>query len=92
MDTPSTVEQRLERIEALLAVLVEREKVKECYTTDEFANAVGRSDFTVREWCRLKRVNAGKRGSGRGPHATWVISHEELLRYRREGLLRLQGA
>jgi hypothetical protein len=91
METPITVDQRLERIEALLTVLVERETVKEWYTTEEFARAVGRADFTVREWCRLGRIKARKQGSGRGPYAAWVIAHEELLRYRREGLLPLPG-
>jgi hypothetical protein len=38
-------------------------------------------------------VHAEKRKSGRGPHPAWVISHSELLRFQREGLLPLhQGA
>ena len=87
MDNPITIEQRLERIEVLLTGLVEREATKEWYTTEEFARVLGKADFTVREWCRLERINATKRGSGRGPHAAWVISHEELLRYRQKGLI-----
>jgi hypothetical protein len=92
--TPAT-EQRLQRIEEgflrieqILNALVERESVKDWYSTEEFAHAVGRAEFTVREWCRLGRIRAQKRGSGRGPLAAWVISHDELQRYRREGLLR----
>lgn len=81
------LEQRLSNIEALLAVLVERETAKEWYTTEEFAKQVGKAEFTCREWCRHGRVKAEKRNSGRGPFASWVISHQELLRYRREGLL-----
>jgi hypothetical protein len=92
MATAPTIEQRLERMEQLLAALVEREEVKDWYEVTEFARKVEKADFTVREWCRLKRVNAEKRGSGRGPHAAWVISHEELLRYQREGLLPLPVA
>jgi hypothetical protein len=83
----TTILERLDRIEQTLGHLVERETVKECYSTDEFSRLVGKSEFTVREWCRLGRVAAKKRKSGRGPHAQWVIGHEELLRYRRDGLL-----
>lgn len=82
-----SVIERLERIEAALAVLVERQTVKDWYSTDEFALLVGKAEFTVREWCRLRRVKAEKRRSGRGAHPAWVISHQELLRFQREGLL-----
>ena len=78
---------RLDRMESLLAALLERERVKEWYSTDEFARIVGKAEFTVREWCRHGRVTAEKRESGRGAHASWVISHEEMLRYQREGLM-----
>ena len=82
-----TLEDRLERIEHLLCCLVEREQVRQWYSVDEFARIVGRSEFTCREWCRLRRIAADKKASGRGKHASWVISHAELLRYQREGLL-----
>jgi excisionase family DNA binding protein len=85
------LEQRLEKIEALLCVLVERAQVRDWYTTEEFARLVGRDRFTVREWARQHRIRAAKKRSGRGAYAQWVVSHDELLRYRREGLLpRLQ--
>jgi hypothetical protein len=79
--------ERLDRIEGLLTALVERQTVKDWYTTEEFARLVGKAEFTVREWCRLGRVHAKKRQSGRGAFAAWVISHEELLRYHKEGIL-----
>jgi hypothetical protein len=82
-----TIEQWLEKIEGLLMVLIERQTVRDWYTTDQFAKLVGKAEFTVREWCRLGRVHAEKRKSGRGAFPAWVISHEELLRYQREGLL-----
>jgi hypothetical protein len=91
METLQDIVQRLERIEQLLAALVDRETVKDWYPTDEFARLVGKAEFTVREWCRRGRVHAEKRSSGRGPHAAWVISHQELLRYRRDGLLPVRG-
>ena len=82
-----TMEDRLERIESMLSTLVERQIVKDWYDVDEFARLVGKAPFTVREWCRLGRISAEKRNSGRGPHAAWVISHTELQRYQRDGLL-----
>jgi hypothetical protein len=85
-----TVEERLEKIEAMLAVLVERQTVREWYTTEQVAQLVGKAEFTVREWCRHGRLKAGKRMSGRGAYPQWVICHSELLRYQREGLLPLR--
>ncbi len=79
--------ERLDRLESLLTILVERQTAKEYYTTDEFARLVGKADFTCREWARLGRVRAEKRKSGRGAFTQWVISHQELLRFQREGLL-----
>ncbi len=83
----SSVEERLDKIEKLLLVLVERQQVREWYSVEEFARIVGRAEFTCREWCRHGRVNASKKDSGRGAYASWAISHEELLRFQREGLL-----
>lgn len=82
-----TVEERLERIEGLLAALVERQQVKDYYSTEEFARMVGKAEFTVREWCRLGRVRAEKQGTGRGRFFTWAIPHVEYLRFQKEGLL-----
>ena len=81
-----TLEERLEKIEAILVVLVQRQP-REWYSVEEFARIVGRSVFTCREWCRRGRIIASKKNSGRGAHAAWVISHAELLRFQREGLL-----
>jgi hypothetical protein len=84
-----TLDERLEKIEALLVYLVERQTVKDFYEVEEFARLVGKAPFTVREWARLGRINGRKRGSGRGAHAAWVFSHSELVRYQRDGLLPL---
>ncbi len=84
-----TVEDRLERIESMLVTLVEQQPVREWYSTDQVAQVLGKSEFTVREWARLRRIRAEKRKSGRGAYASWVISHNELTRYQREGLLPL---
>lgn len=83
-----TLEERLERIETMLVALVERHSAREWYSVEEFSRIVGRSEFTVREWCRLGRIQAQKKVSGRGAFAAWALSHDELQRYQREGLLR----
>jgi Helix-turn-helix domain len=85
-----TVEERLDKIEALLVSLVERERTREFYSVEEFAQIVGRASFTVREWCWRGRLNAVKKESGRGAHAGWAVSHAEMLRFQREGLLQLR--
>lgn len=85
-----TLEVRLEKIELMLAALLDKHQVREWYSVDEFAHVIGRARFTVREWARRCRIKAEKKGSGRGAHAAWVISHSELLRYQREGLLPAQ--
>jgi len=82
-----TVDERLERIESMLCALMERQQQREFYSTHEFARVVGLAEFTVREHCRLVRLKAEKRRSGRGAHCSWAISHSELLRFQREGLL-----
>lgn len=79
--------QRLDRIEASLAVLVERQTVRDWYSTVEIAHLLGKAEFTVREWCRQGRIRAEKKGSGRGKYQGWVISHDEMLRIQKEGLL-----
>ena len=87
--TTAEVLTRLVRIEALLAGMAAQPVVRDWYTVDEFAAAVGLVPFTVREHCRLGRLDGVKKASGRGKHHAWVLSHAELLRYRREGLLPL---
>jgi helix-turn-helix protein len=84
-----TLEERLEKIESLLVVLVGRQQVRDWYSVEDFAAIVGREVYTVREWCRLGRIQASKKQSGRGKYPLWVISHAEVLRYEREGLLPL---
>ncbi len=84
-----TVEERLERIETLLVQIVEQQTVREHYSVEQAAKILEKTAFTVREYCRLGRVNARKKRSGRGKHDNWTLSHEEILRVQREGLLPL---
>ena len=85
---------RLDRLDAkldeLADLLIRQRTVKDYYTTAEAAEITGKAEFTVREYCRLGRVRGEKLACGRGKHQAWVISHDELTRYRNEGLLPLR--
>lgn len=60
---------------------------REYYSVQEFSELVERGEYTVREWCRLMRINAEKCESGRGEAKSWKIPFDELARYRDHGLL-----
>lgn len=60
------LDERLGRIERMLAILIERQTVREWYTTQEFACIVGKAEYTIREYCRLgrlRREEAKRQGS-----------------------------
>jgi hypothetical protein len=86
-DKVDQVIERLDRIEAALAALAERQAAKDWYTTAEVAHLLGKAEYTVREWCRQGRIRGKKKPCGRGKGGEWLISHEELTRLRNEGLL-----
>ena len=79
--------EQLDRIEAQLGELLRQRTIKDFYTTEEAAALLGKAPFTIREWCRLGRVNARKRDSGYGRCGGWMISADELDRSRNFGLL-----
>ena len=81
------MEQRQEILITMVTALFKKQTVKDWYTTDEFAELVGKAEFTVREWCRNGRIHGEKQGSGRGASKAWVISHAELQRFQKEGQL-----
>lgn len=62
---------------------MDREAIKEFYSTAEVAKIMGKAEYTVREWCRQGRVQAEKTLNGRG----WIIPHDELTRVRNHGPL-----
>lgn len=64
-------------------LLVNQRTVKEVYAPSEVAEMIGRSEYTVREWCRKGQVQAVKAPNGR----SWLIPHAELTRLRNHGLL-----
>ena len=69
--------ERLQRIESQLDVLVNATPSQEWYDTKTVAEILGRSAYSVREWCRLKRLHAEKRAFGRGSSKDWMISRNE---------------
>lgn len=81
------ITKQLSEIKASLDLLVQQRTVKESYTPQELAGLLNRRPYTVREWCRLGRINAEKCACGRGGEREWRIPHEEVLRFQREGLL-----
>ena len=85
------VEGRLAAMEAMLKSISDRVEAnpaeKEYYTTLEVARILQKKAYTVREWCRLGRINGEKAHSGRGLDDEWRISHAELTRIKNEGLL-----
>ncbi len=85
--TLTRLESRMERIEVAMEKILQRQTVKDYYTTGEIAAELNRAEFTVREWCRLGRLAAQKRVCGRGLSQEWIVSHAELERYRSHGLL-----
>jgi hypothetical protein len=89
---PVELQERLARIEAYLAILVEQKQIQDWYDTRTVATILDRSAYSVREWCRMGRVQAEKRPCGRGTSQEWMISHAELERIKCEGLLPINGA
>jgi hypothetical protein len=83
--------EQIHRIENSVKTILDKQVIKDFYEVMEFARLVGKAPFTCREWCRLGRIRAEKKLSGRGAHACWVVPRVELLRYQREGLLPVQG-
>jgi len=80
------LEARLGEINAKLDLLVEQRTLKDWYSTEEVAKIVNKAEYTVREWCRQGRITAKKKICGRGKGGEWLISHEELARFKNEGL------
>ena len=90
-ETAKVLVERIASLEQTIAELrdfiLQQQATKESYSTQEVASILGRKPYTVREWCRLQRINAYKAMCGRGCEEEWRVSHEELIRIQNEGLL-----
>ncbi|MCA9262581.1 MAG: helix-turn-helix domain-containing protein [Planctomycetales bacterium] len=82
-------DERLSRIEERLESNDTPQFDRTWYTVAETATLLGKQPFTIREWCRLKRIHAKKRPCGRGRTSEWTISSDEIKRYLNDGLLPL---
>jgi hypothetical protein len=86
-----------ERIAPLLEAILQRQVflqdrlaltvVKETYTIEETAGRLGRSDWTIRQWCNHGQVNGAKKVHGKGRTGEWRIPHDEVVRLQNEGPL-----
>lgn len=85
--SPSPLSQIVDLITEVRDLLLNQRVVRDYYSTEQAAKMLGKANWTVREWCRQGRIYAEKRYSGRGKARDWVISHAELQRIEKEGLL-----
>lgn len=83
LDQLDEVLLRLDRLERRLDLNVE----KETYTTEQAAERLNRSEWTVRQWCNQGQVKGARKVHGRGRQGEWRIPHEELVRLQNEGPL-----
>ena len=64
-------------------------RTQDWFSPAEAARLLVKRPYTVREWCRLRRINSRKRPGGRGDTDEWEIAAEDIERYRNHGLLPL---
>jgi hypothetical protein len=85
------LDQQITKLTTILSRVTELvesgQELQESFSTAEVAKLLDKAEFTVREWCRLGRIHAEKKPSGRGPAGEWTITRQELTRIRNEGLL-----
>jgi len=78
------------RIENLLAALLEQRAVQTHYSVADMARLTSKSEYQLRDHLKKGRILGEKRASGRGRSKEWMVSHDELCRYKAHGLLPLQ--
>ena len=83
---PRNIDQRLDRIESMLASLVERQTIRDWYPSRSSPGWWARPSSPAASGPG-SAGSTGRSGNQGGGHTAWVVSHEELLRYRKSGLL-----
>jgi excisionase family DNA binding protein len=80
------IAKRLVSVEAKIDTLRQRfdGRLKSHFTSDEFAELVGRSSYTVRRWVSDGRITA-TRVQGTGPRGRLLIPRSELERVVADG-------
>jgi transposase len=73
--------ERLDRIERAQAISA----VKESYTTTEAAERLGRSNWTVRQWCNKGQVEGAYKVHGKGRTGEWRLTHEAVAALQNRG-------
>ena len=90
-DMQATMTEMQADLKTLRAELRDRPKnlpsPRVSYSTEEVGTMLGRTEYTVREWCRHGRISATKSEERRGGAALWRIAAEEVERFKNEGLL-----
>lgn len=76
-----TIIERLERLEKAHELTIQ----KEAYTTSEAAERLGRSEWTVRQWCNKNQIDGAHKIRGKGRTGEWRIPHAALVRLHTEG-------
>jgi hypothetical protein len=72
------VANSLDRLQHLCVARIERA----AYTVEQAAARLDYSPWTIRNACRVGRIQAQKASNGKD----WLIPHDEILRIEREGL------
>ncbi len=84
-DKVTALDTKMERLLGLVSRNPDSQR--EWYSVEETANMFNKSAYTVREWCRLGRIQAVKKIEKRGGSELWSISAREVVRIKEHGLL-----
>lgn len=83
-----TIEDVMAKLEAIEQQIAAYLRPKAHYTIAEAAVLLHKTEYTVREYCRLGALQATKTNLGCGQHRQWRITAEELARFQQLGKLR----
>jgi predicted ATPase with chaperone activity len=72
---------RLDRMERNQEMAV----VKNAYTTEAAAKRLGRSVWTVRQWCNKAQVRGAYKVRGKGRTGEWRLTHDAVVELQSRG-------